>query len=220
MLRVRKPRPPLPPEQAALEDAVWAPVLGPLAAGQLGAASANSSAGLQPRQQDEPIAAEPLVAAAAAAAQREQLYVQRVLAPLLGRHHIPPQQPMRPSPAFLQQLLSGSAACGSSDAQAAPTAGTAALLPDVTLLPQCTAAAPLAPWQEQQAQQQAAQQQQTPGQPVGPVVCIELKPKCGFVASCGTVHPANRELKHSRSRYRLHQLLKLSQASRRLGLGA
>ncbi|KAI7841620.1 hypothetical protein COHA_004790 [Chlorella ohadii] len=224
VLRVRKPRAAPAPDQAALEDAVWAPVLGPLAASPLSAASANSSAGLQPQQQDEPNAAEPLVAAAAAAAQREQLYVQRVLAPLLGPHHIPPQQPVRPSPTFLQQLLSSGAVCVSSDAQAVAAAGTAALLPDVTLLPQSTAAALLAPRPQQQAQQQEQQQaqpqQQTPGMPVGPVVCIELKPKCGFVTGCGTVHPANRELKHSRSRYRLHQLLKLSQASRRAGLDA
>lgn len=199
MLRVRKPRARPAPEQAALEDVVWAPVLGPLAAGHPGAAAAGNSA-------DEANALK-----TAAAAQREQLYVQRLLAPLLGRHHIPPQQPVRPSLSFLQQLLCSS----SSNAQApAAAAGTAALLPDVTLLPGAQQQALQQRNHQQQAQLQPAQQRQTSGQPVGPVVCVELKPKCGFVTSCGTVHPSNRELKHSRSRYQLHQLLKLSQASR------
>lgn len=40
-----------------------------------------------------------------------------------------------------------------------------------------------------------------------------LKPKCGFINACSTVHPANRGLKHSRSRYQLHQLLKLEEGS-------
>jgi hypothetical protein len=41
-----------------------------------------------------------------------------------------------------------------------------------------------------------------------PVLCVELKPKCGFVTTCATVHPAHRRLKHRRSRYALHQALK------------
>lgn len=32
---------------------------------------------------------------------------------------------------------------------------------------------------------------------VGPTLCVEVKPKCGFVESCATVHPDNH-IKHSR----------------------
>ena len=44
------------------------------------------------------------------------------------------------------------------------------------------------------------------------MVCIELKPKCGFIGgSCATVHPHNQHIKRSRSRFQLHQTLKLAE---------
>ena len=43
------------------------------------------------------------------------------------------------------------------------------------------------------------------------VVCIEIKPKCGFITSCRTVRPEDAHLKHSTSRYCLHQILKLQE---------
>jgi len=50
-----------------------------------------------------------------------------------------------------------------------------------------------------------------PAAPAGACVCLEIKPKCGFITRCATVRPEHRSLKHSRSRYALHQLLKLQQ---------
>lgn len=44
-----------------------------------------------------------------------------------------------------------------------------------------------------------------------PTVCIEIKPKCGFITLCRTVRPVDAPLKHSTSRYCLHQLLKTQQ---------
>lgn len=204
VLRVRKPQPSRPDEQQALEDLVWGPVLG---AGPPAAAARSSGAPTPP-------------APAAAAAVREQRYVQQLLAPLLGAQHIPPQRPVRPSAAFLRCLLENSGRArassngGSTDEAVAAAEEAAALMPDVTLLPP---AGPPSLQQPPAAQQQQTQQQEAQQQgcvPTGPVVCVELKPKCGFVTSCGTVHPTNRDLKHSRSRYQLHQLLKLSQVGR------
>ena len=43
------------------------------------------------------------------------------------------------------------------------------------------------------------------------VVCIEIKPKFGYITSCATVRPQDVPLKHTTSRYRLHQQLKLEQ---------
>lgn len=45
----------------------------------------------------------------------------------------------------------------------------------------------------------------------GPTVCIEIKPKAGFVPGTLGIHPDNR-VKHRCSRYQLHQQLKLQQA--------
>lgn len=188
----------------ALEDAVWAPVLGTVA----GAARC----------------------AAVAAAAREQRYVQHVLVPLLGPQHIPPQQPVQPSLEFVHQLLQASGCLrsppGEAAAAVAVAAGTAVLMPDVTRLPDLLPARGLQ-GVPQDVQQPGAQQQQQQQQPeaaapaaAGPVVCVELKPKCGFICACATVHPANHDLKHSRSRYQLHQLLKLSQARWGAGLQA
>ena len=191
VLRVRKPQAHCATEQAALEDEVWGPMLGCIAA--------DSGGG----------------AAAAAAVAREQRYVQQVLAPLLGPHHIPPQEPVAPSASFLQQLLTASGCLPDCDggnggygdsSSGSPAAGLATLMPDVTLLPDglpiCTAAATATA---------TSPSSSTSSCGMGPVMCIELKPKCGFISSCGTVHPDNRPLKHSRSRYQLHQMLKLAQ---------
>eukprot|EP00887_Chlorella_sp_A99_P005440 scaffold1.g5440.t1 len=50
------------------------------------------------------------------------------------------------------------------------------------------------------------------GDPAPAVLCVELKPKCGFVGgACPTVHPRNRRVKRSASRYQLHQTLKVAQ---------
>ena len=179
VLRVRKPRPPQDAEQAALEEAVWAPVLGPSTA-------ATNAAG--------------------AAAAREQAYVQQLLAPLLGQHHVPHQEPVQTSPSFLRRLLvysgclpSGgngldfAAAAAAEKSEVAP--GVASLMPDVTLLSDSSPTAPPGS-----------------GAALSPAVCIELKPKCGFIGGGGaTVHPDNRPIKRSRSRFQLHQMLKLAE---------
>jgi Inositol-pentakisphosphate 2-kinase len=44
----------------------------------------------------------------------------------------------------------------------------------------------------------------------GPVVCVDIKPKAGFLPTTCGVHP-NSRIKHSHSRYQLHQRLKVHQ---------
>lgn len=71
------------------------------------------------------------------------------------------------------------------------------LMPDVTLLPLPSRfLPPPAP----------PQQPQLPS-----TVCIEIKPKYGSITTCDTILPEDVELKHSTSRYQLHQLLKKDQ---------
>lgn len=51
----------------------------------------------------------------------------------------------------------------------------------------------------------------------GPTVCVELKPKCGFLPAAATIAQETRRLKTGNSRYVLQQRLKLQQVcSRRL----
>ena len=45
-----------------------------------------------------------------------------------------------------------------------------------------------------------------------PTLGIELKPKCGFLPSAATIHPGN-SVKKQRSRFTLHQQLKLAQVN-------
>jgi hypothetical protein len=52
----------------------------------------------------------------------------------------------------------------------------------------------------------------------GPVLCIELKPKCGFLPTAPTVAPAHRCNKHKCSRYALQQRLKLQQVGSLQGI--
>ena len=148
-------------------------------------------------------------------------YIDEVMAPLLGRRFIPPSQPVHPSTAFVAALLQRGGCAqpggGGDEAVAASMPLAAALLPDVTLMPVSGCGHGIAVGNEA-----AAAERQGPGGDSGsgisreppsspPVVCFELKPKCGFVTACGTVHPERRALKHSRPRYRLHQHLKLQQ---------
>lgn len=46
-----------------------------------------------------------------------------------------------------------------------------------------------------------------------PTICVELKPKAGHITRCPTVHPKHASLKHSTSRYQLHQLLKVEEGT-------
>ena len=199
VLRVRKTQAYCAPEQVALENEVWGPMLGCIAAG-----CGNG--------------------ATAAAVAREQRYVQQVLAPLLGLQHIPSQQPVAPSASFLQHLLAASGCLpkseggndGSSRASSggSPAAGPATLMPDVTLLPGSTPTCAGAATSAAASPSSQSAAGSSSGSVEAPVVCIELKPKCGFISGCGTVHPDNRPLKHSRSRYQLHQTLKLAQVGK------
>jgi len=50
------------------------------------------------------------------------------------------------------------------------------------------------------------------GMPLQKSVCLEIKPKFGSILCCDTIQdPRQRHLKHSKSRYSLHQTLKLQQ---------
>lgn len=52
------------------------------------------------------------------------------------------------------------------------------------------------------------------GVPLQSTVCLEIKPKFGSILRCDTIdNDTHRYLKHSRSRYSLHQTLKLRQGS-------
>lgn len=52
------------------------------------------------------------------------------------------------------------------------------------------------------------------GMPPEKYVCLEIKPKFGSILCCDTIQDArHRSLKHSKSRYSLHQTLKLQQGS-------
>eukprot|EP00210_Caulerpa_lentillifera_P002937 g2804.t1 len=44
----------------------------------------------------------------------------------------------------------------------------------------------------------------------GPTLCLEIKPKCGFLPTCHTIHPEN-EIKKKATRFALQQYLKLKQ---------
>lgn len=73
-----------------------------------------------------------------------------------------------------------------------PSSPAAVLMPDVTTFPEllqlasaaCDSAADVCGSSPLALSQQ-------------PALCIEIKPKCGFLGACETVHPANR-IKHSR----------------------
>lgn len=71
-------------------------------------------------------------------------------------------------------------------------AAPAVLLPDLTSFPKSL------------AEQHVAQ---------GPVVCIEVKPKCGFLPTAVAIAPAHA-IKHVAPRFLLHQTLKLAQGER------
>lgn len=195
MLRIRKPKPAPLPEQAALEAAVWDPILGDSAA-HIEADCGGSAADT-----------------AFAAMRREQRYVQRVMVPLLGQQHVPRAQPVASPPGYLDQVLAanGLRRCSDDCPPAAAAVTAAALLPDVTLLPSRGSKEASCSSRGSSAAHSAASTAAAQGG--GPVVCLELKPKCGFIGRCATVHPANREIKRSRSRYQLHQMLKLSQVA-------
>lgn len=49
----------------------------------------------------------------------------------------------------------------------------------------------------------------------GPTVCVELKPKCGFLPTAAAIAPEHRRLKTGTSRYVLQQRLKLQQVRAR-----
>jgi len=51
------------------------------------------------------------------------------------------------------------------------------------------------------------------GQATSDTVCVEIKPKFGNILTCDTVPLHERTLKHTKSRYSLHQTLKLEQGS-------
>lgn len=51
------------------------------------------------------------------------------------------------------------------------------------------------------------------GQATSDTVCVEIKPKFGNILTCDTVPLHERTLKHTKSRYSLHQILKLEQGS-------
>ena len=52
---------------------------------------------------------------------------------------------------------------------------------------------------------------------MGPTICVELKPKCGFLPTAASIAPEHRRLKTANSRYVLQQRLKLQQVlARRL----
>lgn len=51
------------------------------------------------------------------------------------------------------------------------------------------------------------------GQATSDTVCVEIKPKFGNILTCDTVPLHERTLKHTKSRYSLHQTLKLKQGS-------
>lgn len=51
------------------------------------------------------------------------------------------------------------------------------------------------------------------GQPASGTTCIEIKPKFGNILTCDTIPQHERTLKHTKSRYSLHQTLKLEQGS-------
>lgn len=191
VLRVRKPCTQVPFVQAALEAAVWAPALG---SDVTGAAASDGAA-----------------AAIAAAAAREQRYVERMLAPLLGEQHIAQAQPVAVDAAYLHAVLAANgcqAAAGSAGSgSGGGSPGPAVLLPDATLLPDGSGGVYGSTHDGSGASDAGS---------TGPVVCLELKPKCGFVVECATVHPANRGLKRHRSRYQLHQQLKLAEVGGRV----
>lgn len=199
MLRVRKPRPAPLPEQAALEAAVWDAVLGDIASTAEAAAEDGGSS----------------AAVALAAMCREQRYVQRVMVRLLGQQHVPRAQPVAAPPGYLEKVLAANGLHPGGDGRSSAAAGVraAALLPDVTLLASSGSSGSRGPHGLSGGGGAAA------AEGAGPVVCLELKPKCGFVGRCATVHPDNRHIKRSNSRYQLHQMLKLSQVAGARGGG-
>jgi len=75
------------------------------------------------------------------------------------------------------------------------------LMPDVTLLPPPSASLP-------PPSSSSPEQQQLPS-----TICIEIKPKYGSLTNCNTTPPEDVDLKHSTSRYQLHQLLKKDQGT-------
>lgn len=45
---------------------------------------------------------------------------------------------------------------------------------------------------------------------IGDVICVEIKPKCGFIPDAKTIHPSHK-VKKTASRFALQQRLKLQQ---------
>ena len=93
----------------------------------------------------------------------------------------------------------------------------AVLLPDHTLLP-CNSCSSLeqsssgliASWEPAEGAQEAGFPTKSRSEQHHPVVCIEIKPKCGFLPTAATIHP-QRNIKRQRSRFQLQQALKLAQ---------
>jgi inositol-pentakisphosphate 2-kinase len=152
--------------------------------------------------------------------QSDLQYICKFLTPLIGSQYIPPQvktqinntfnilmSPARHAPLCLifpfphklylctteQELIN----LDKAEAQIYG-ASQGVLMPDVTLLP-LPSPPPLPPSLPSQQQVQPS------------TICIEIKPKYGSITKCSTIHPNDVALKHSTSRYQLHQLLKKHQ---------
>jgi len=94
--------------------------------------------------------------------------------------------------------------------EALPEEALAVRLPDHTLLPPPAAAAAT----PEGGPRPAA------ATPFGPVVCIEIKPKCGFLPASPCMHPPHAELKRRLTRYALHLALKRAEGTGGAGAAA
>ncbi|KAG7671825.1 hypothetical protein Ndes2526B_g07265 [Nannochloris sp. 'desiccata'] len=117
--------------------------------------------------------------------QSDLQYIKQVLAPFIGSQYIPPQELINLNNNEVQ--IYG--------------APQGVVMPDVTLLPLPSPPSPPPP-------SSSPKQQHLPC-----TICIEIKPKYGSITKCNTIHPEEKELKHSTSRYQLHQLLKRDQGT-------
>ena len=94
---------------------------------------------------------------------------------------------------------------------------SAFLLLDHTLLPcnSCSgveqpSSGLMASWEPAEGAQEAGFPTNSGSEQHHPVVCIEIKPKCGFLPTAATIHPQHN-IKRQQSRFQLQQALKLAQ---------
>eukprot|EP00271_Cylindrocystis_brebissonii_P001353 TRINITY_DN11626_c0_g1_i1.p1 TRINITY_DN11626_c0_g1~~TRINITY_DN11626_c0_g1_i1.p1 ORF type:complete len:710 (+),score=106.98 TRINITY_DN11626_c0_g1_i1:42-2171(+) len=151
----------------------------------------------------------PSVAAASSRASVTVGFTRDVVAPLLGEAFVDPGILVALSEGFLaavdQQIAQRRPAWRVAEGHLSLVAGEAALISDHSVFPNRAGAASTPHRSEGQDQEPLAKH----GDEVEDTICVEIKPKCGFLPTSPAIAPAN-EVKRHVTRFEMHQHLKLA----------